>query len=92
MRVTILGIRHCRIRTFGERSIRPEVPRDRPVPVRFNVQLLKVARLDNGDREVKALLAKLEPAEALRSETPNAFRDCMADYNPLGHFGAAAIR
>jgi hypothetical protein len=92
MRVTILGMRHCRIRRFGERLIRPEVPRGRPAPVRFDVQLLKATRLENGDREVKALLAKLEPAEALRSETPNAFRDCMASYNPLGHFGAAAIR
>ena len=92
MRVTILGIRHCRIRNFGERLIRPEVPRGRPVPVRFNVQLLKAIRLENGDREVKAMLTKLEPAEALRSGTPNAFRDCMADYNPLGRFGAAAAR
>ena len=68
MRVTILGIRHGRIRNFGERPIRPEFPRGRPVPVRFDVQLLKATRLENGDREVKALLANLEPAEALRSD------------------------
>ena len=92
MRVTILGIRHCRRRTFGERLICPEVPRGRRTPVRLNVQLLLKARLEEGDREVKALLAKIEPTEAIRSDAPNAFRDCMANYNPLGQFGAAAIR
>lgn len=91
MRVTILGIRHCRIRNFGEHLFCPEVPRDRPTPVRFNARLLQATRLETGDREVKALLARLEPTEALRS-TPNADRDCMADYNPLGRFGAAAVR
>ena len=68
------------------------MPRDRRTPVRLNVQLLLKARLEEGDREVKALLAKIEPTEAIRSDAPNAFRDCMANYNPLGQFGAAAIR
>ena len=93
MRVTILGIRRSRVRHFAERVISPEVARDRPAPVRLNVQLLLNARrLEEADREVKALLAKLEPTEALQSHTPNAFWDCMANYNPLGRFGAAAFR
>ena len=92
MRVTILGIRRCRARNLGDGLIIPTPVHDRSVPVRLNVPLLrKAARHEESDREVKALLAKLEATEALRSDTRHSLGDRMA-YNPLGQFGCALTR
>jgi len=47
----------------------------------------EAARYRSSDQ---TLLGNLESTQVSPSGTPHAFRDCLADYNPLGQFGSAA--
>jgi hypothetical protein len=63
-----------------------------PACIRLNYQLLlRATRPADTDRAVRTLLGSLEPTDDLASDIRRAFRD-LADYNPLGQFGAAAAR
>src|SRR5262245_27143061 len=88
-----------RIRTLGVpqstaiHDVTQAVEPNRPTNIRFDYRsLLRATRSADADREVRTLLANLEPAEILSPDARAASRDRVADYNPLGQFGGAAAR
>jgi hypothetical protein len=68
------------------------VSSDRPTYMRLDYQLLlRTTRPADADRQVRTLLAELEPS-GVPASTRRPCRDWLADYNPLGQFGRAASR
>jgi hypothetical protein len=72
-------------------DVSPQVGSDRPTCMRLHYPLLlRATRPPDTDRAIRTLLGNLESTQVSPSGTPHAFRDCLADYNPLGQFGSAA--
>jgi len=71
-------------------DVRQRLDSNRPVCIRLNYRfLLHATRPADADREIRTLLGDVEPAEVLPSHTREAFRYCLAEYNPLVQFGGA---
>jgi|KBSSwiStaDraftv2_1062776.scaffolds.fasta_scaffold218491_1 hypothetical protein len=70
-----------------------QVHSNRPVCIRLNYQLvLRATRPAAADQEIRMLIGDVEPAEVVPSDTREAFRYSLAEYNALGQFGGAGAR
>ena len=80
-------------RSTAMQEVSQELDCKGPACIRLNYQLvLRATRPAAADQEIRMLIGDVEPAEVVPSDTREAFRYSLAEYNALGQFGGAGAR